>query len=67
MRTLAQGAAFQTVLRYCSRDVEGTVSIYVILVKGEVHTTKHTFCRRSLVVSGGLPFVTRSRHHQEGF
>ena len=36
----------------------GNVSIYVILVKGEVHATKHTFCRRSPpreVESGVLP------------
>ena len=34
------------------------VSIYVTLVKGEVHVTKHTFCRRLLL-------IMRSRCHHE--
>ena len=34
-----------------SKEVERIVGIYVILVKGVVHATKHTFCRRLLLVS----------------
>ena len=43
MRTRAQEAAFEKLLQ----RGRGKLSIYVILVKGEVHATKHTFCRRS--------------------
>ena len=43
MRTIAQEAAFQIALRYHSKEVGGNVSIYVILVKGEVHATSTHF------------------------
>ena len=44
MRTIAQEAAFQIALRNCSKEVGGKVSIYVILVKGEVHAAAmHAF------------------------
>ena len=51
MRTIAQEAAFWIALRNCSKEVGGKVSIYVILVKGEVHAAMHTFYRRLLLVS----------------
>ena len=51
MRTIAQEAAFQIALKNCFKEVAEKVSIYVILVKGEVHAIKHTFCRRLLLVS----------------
>ena len=35
MRTIARETASQIVLRNCSQEVGGKVSIYVILVKGE--------------------------------
>ena len=35
MRTIAQETAFQIALRNCSKEVEGKISIYVILVKEE--------------------------------
>ena len=35
MRTIAWETASQIALRNCSKEVEGKVSIYVILVKGE--------------------------------
>ena len=54
MGTIAQEAAFQMALSSCSK-VGGRsgrkVNIYVILVKGEVHAPKHTFCRSLLLVS----------------
>ena len=37
MRTIAWEAAFQIILKYCSKEAGRNVSIYVILVKGEVH------------------------------
>ena len=39
MRTRAREAAFEKLLQ----RGRGKLSIYVILVKGEVHATKHTF------------------------
>ena len=35
MRTTARETASQIALRNCSKEAEGEVSIYVILVKGE--------------------------------
>ena len=61
MRTIAWEAAFQRALRYCSKDVGGEVSIDVILVKGQVHATKHTFLQK---VAAGLTEVTTS-HEEE--
>ena len=46
MRTVAQEAAFQIALKSHSKETGGMVSIYVILVKGEVHATKHTFLQK---------------------
>ena len=47
MKTIAHEAAFQMALKNCSKEVgrglDGKVSIYVILMKGKVHATKHTF------------------------
>ena len=60
MRTIAWEAVFQIALKYHSQEVEGDVRMYVILEKGEAHTTRHTFYRRLLL-------VMRSRHHHEGF
>ena len=51
MRTTAPEAAFQRALRTFSKEAGGNVRIYVILVKGELHAARHTFCRRSLLVS----------------
>ena len=51
MRTTAPEAAFQRALRTFSKEAGGNVRIYVILVKGEVHAARHTFCRRSPLVS----------------
>ena len=35
VKSIAQETAFQTALRNCSKQAGGTVSVYVILVKGE--------------------------------
>ena len=44
MSTIAWVAAFQIALKSCSKEVAGNVSIYVILVKGEVHAAAmHAF------------------------
>ena len=53
-------AAFQIALKYGSKEPGENVSIYVILVKGKVHVTMHTFLHRLLL-------VTRSRNHHEVF
>ena len=42
MRTVAQEIASQIARRNCSKEVEGKVSVYVVLVKGE-HTQSSTF------------------------
>ena len=59
MRTIARETASQIVLRNCSQEVGGKVSIHVILVKGEYRQLgAYIFCRRFLLV--------KSRHHHEG-
>ena len=58
MRTIACKAAFQIVLKYCSKEAGGNVSLCVILLRREVPADMHTFYRRMLV-------VTRSRHHMK--
>ena len=52
MKTVTWEAAFQIALKNCSKEVVVRVSIYVILVKGEVPATKHTFYRSLLLVLG---------------
>ena len=42
MRAIAQEIASQIALRNCSKEVEGKVSVYVVLVKGE-HMQSNTF------------------------
>ena len=59
MRTIAWETTFQISLRNCSKEVVGTVSIYVIVVKGECMQPSTYFCRRLLL-------VTRSTHPHEG-
>ena len=51
MRTIAQETAFRIALRDCSEEAGGTVSVYVILVKGEYVQCSTHFCRRLLLVS----------------
>ena len=51
MRTVAWEAAFQIALNYCSGEVGGNVSLYVIWVQGEVHAAMHAFYRRLLLVT----------------
>ena len=54
MRAIAWETAFQIALRNCSKEAEGMVSIYVILVRGgSVCNQAHIFffCRRFLLVS----------------
>lgn len=46
MRTIAQKAAFHIAVEHRSKEAEGNVSIYVILMKEEVPATKHTFFRK---------------------
>ena len=50
MKTIAHEAAFQMALKNCSKEVgrglDGKVSIYVILMKGKVHATKHAFLQK---------------------
>ena len=43
MRTVAYEKTSQITLRSCCKEVAGKVSIYVILVKGEVHAVKRMF------------------------
>lgn len=43
IRTVAGGTAFQTALRSYSKEAEGTVSVYVILVKGVYISRAHIF------------------------
>ena len=47
-RTMSWEAAFQLALKYGSKEVGvgGEVSTHVILVKEEVHATKHTFLQK---------------------
>ena len=47
MKTIAGEATMQIALKNHFKKV----SVYVVLVKGEVHASKHTFCRRFLLVS----------------
>ena len=42
MRTVVGGTALQTALRSYSKEAEGKVSMYVILVKG-IHALRHPF------------------------
>ena len=63
MRTIAQETAPQITLRNCSKEVEGKVSICVILVKGKYmqsNTFFFFFPRRFLL-------VMRNTGHHEGF
>ena len=61
MRTVVGRTALQTALRSYSKEAEGKVSMYVILVKGLYISLAHIFfCRRFLL-------VTRSTRHPEGF
>ena len=60
MRTIAQETAFQIILRNCSEEVQGNVSIYVNLVKGEYMQLNTYFSRRFLL-------FMRNSHHCEGF
>lgn len=50
MRTIAQETAFHVALRDCSEEAGGTVSVYVVSVKGE-HVQCSTQDRRLLLVS----------------
>ena len=50
MRTAAWEIAFQIALRNCSKEIVGTVSIYVILVKGEYMQSSTYFFFRFLPV-----------------
>lgn len=50
MKTSAQEAASQELLETAPKR-QGDGSVSMILVKGEVPTTKHTLCGRSLLVS----------------
>lgn len=59
MRTIAQETAFQVILRNCSEEVQGNVSIYVNLVKGEYMQLNTYFSRFLLFM--------RNSHHYEGF
>ena len=43
------------------------VSIFVILGKRGVPKINHIYCRRFLLVLWALLFITRNRHHHEGF
>ena len=68
MRTAAWETAPQIDLRNCSKDIAGKDSMYVILVKGGVHATKHIFFLQK--VSAGLVkllIVMRNSRHREGF
>ena len=56
---MAWETAFQIALRNCSREVEGKVSIYVIVVKGECMQPSTYFCRNFLL-------VTRNTQPHEG-
>ena len=61
MKTVAGRTAFQTALRSFSKEAEGKVSIYVILVKGVyMQSSTYFFCRRFLL-------VTRRTRRHEGF
>ena len=58
----------QIALRHCFKEVEGKVSIYVILVKEE-YVQSSMFILVWKVSAGlvKLPLVTRNSHHHEGF
>ena len=58
MRTIAQETSFQIILRNCSKEVQGNVSIYVNLVKGEYMQLNIYFSRR---------FLLFMRNSHEGF
>ena len=65
MKTIAWKAAFQTVLRDCSKEVGGNVDTYEILVKGEYLLSSTHFCRRLILFLGSLLVVLRGRHYHE--
>ena len=51
MRAIDLESAFQIALKNHSKEAGGNVNICMILVKGEVHATKHTYYRSVLLVS----------------
>ena len=52
MKTTAQETAVQIALRNCSKEVEGNVRIYVILVKaGGGRVIKHIFFLQKVIAS----------------
>ena len=50
MRTIAWETASRRALRYHTKEAVGKISIYAILVKGEIHASNHTFYRKSLLI-----------------
>ena len=63
MRTIAWEAAFQIVLRNCSKEVGGKVSIYVVLAKGcgeSMQSSTHFFQKVAVI----LMKVTTSHKEQ---
>lgn len=50
-------SAFQRALRKCPEEVEGNISICVILVRGLGNAVKHTFLQRLLLISRMLGLV----------
>lgn len=61
MRTLFPEVLFWIALKYHSKEAGGeSPYIYDFGENGEVHATKHTSCRRLLLVMKG-------RHHHERF
>ena len=62
MRTIAWEAAYQRAQKYCSKKGGGeNVSIYVILVKGDVHPTQAHSLQK---FATGLVKVTASHEKQ---
>ena len=48
--TTAEEAAFQIALKYHPKEKRGTIRIYVVIVKREVHAAMHTFYRYLILV-----------------
>ena len=67
METEAQKIAPQIALRNCSKEAEGRVSTFVILMKKEYMQSSTCFSRRFLTSLVKLLLVTRNTHHHEEF